>query len=157
MTNSIEKHGGELTTAIIDQALKTVYVVVDCVSTSNKSIDEKQKEIWLSSLKFKEKELNILLEEYKNRELTKEESDLFHKKVETIVNSILEINKEYDAKLEKRRDENIEILQLCLKGLFTLGLTGIIGLSSTKISSNFKKLNSSVHVRDNLRFVDCLA
>lgn len=139
MTNSMTKSQDFVIKQIFEKASETIGAIINHVSVVNKTIENEQKTIWLESLNLKKGQLNNLYASYKGKILSKEEENIFNHQVEEIINSCLEINNEYDQKIEKRHDENVTILKLCIRSLLALGVTGIIGYSSVQISNNIVK------------------
>ena len=139
MSNPVTKCDVSLTKSIFEESIKIVNVIINKVFTSNKSIDDNQKAVWLESLTLKKEELTSLFKQYGDKELNREESSQFNSQVKEIINSCLEINNKYVQKLEKKHEQNMGILKSCIIGLIGLGITGIIGFSGIQISKNVKK------------------
>lgn len=120
-------------------AVKTACEVYEKIAKAKTEVTKEQKEIHLELIDFKKAEMNALLDMYQNKELTDDQMERFKVEIREITNSVLELNNQYDKKLQKREENQNTIIKKCVEALTKLGVTGIITAGVVIAAKTFKK------------------
>lgn len=140
MSNEVGKNDKyHVIVKIASEAMKVAYVVYDKIIKAKTEIIKEQKEIYLSAIDCKKAEINSLCDMYKDKDLSNSQMEKYRVEVREITNSIIEINNEYDKKLQKREENQNKILRQVIDNLTKLGVTGIIVYGVTFVAKTVKK------------------